>query len=105
MSVRASVNGILASSEVDPVLVQLIDELADRLQAGESVDWDAVAREHPERAEQARKMLPVIAAMAELVSVTGRGRSRSLPLEYAPNDPTCRSLRAKAQKLIGTQSP
>ena len=25
--------------------------------------------------------------------------------KYAPNDPTCRTLRAKAQKLIGTQSP
>src|SRR5215470_19975118 len=31
---------ILASAEGDPVLVQLIDELADRLQAGEPVDWE-----------------------------------------------------------------
>ena len=94
---RESVNRILASSEVDPGSVELIDELADRLQAGESVDWDAVAREHPERASKVRKMMPVMADMAELGSVTGRGRSRSVPLEYAPNDPTCRSLRAKCR--------
>ena len=85
MAVRESVNGILASSEVDPILVQLIDELADRLQAGESVDWASVAREHPQRVETVRKMLPVIAAMAELGSVTGRGRLRSLPLEFGPD--------------------
>ena len=42
-----STNGILASSEVDPILVQLIDELADRLQAGEPVDWDSVAASIP----------------------------------------------------------
>ena len=75
-------NGILASGEADPILVQLIDELADRLQAGESVDWDSVAREHPEHVERARQMLPAIAAMAELGSVTGRGLSQSLPPQF-----------------------
>ena len=75
-------NGILASGEADPILVQLIDELADRLQAGESVDWDSVAREHPERVERARQMLPAIAAMAELGSVTGRGLSQPLPPQF-----------------------
>ena len=62
----------MLSGDADPILVQLIDELADRLQAGESVDWDSVAREHPDRVEQARKLLPAIAAIAELGSVTGR---------------------------------
>jgi hypothetical protein len=93
--VRESTTGNPAPSEVDPILVQLIDDLADRFQAGESVDWNSVEREHPQRAEQARKMLTVIAAIAELGSVTGRSLSRSLPLEFG----------AKAQKLIGAQAP
>jgi eukaryotic-like serine/threonine-protein kinase len=78
-------SGTLASSAVDPILVQLIDELADRLQAGEPVDWDSVALEHPDRVEQVRKMLPAIAAIAELGSVTGRGLSRSFSREFGPD--------------------
>ena len=65
-------------------MVQLVDELADRLQAGEPVDWEAVAREHPEHVEQARRMFPAIEAMAELGSVTGRGPSSSIPLDSGP---------------------
>ncbi len=77
-----STNGILASSAVDPILVELIDELADRLQAGEPVDWESVAREHPDRVERVRKLLPAIAAIADLGSASGRGPARSLPLEF-----------------------
>ena len=65
-------NGSAASAGTDPDLVQLIDELADRYQTGEPVDWDAVAREHPDRLERVKALWPAIAAMAELGSVTGR---------------------------------
>ena len=74
---RESCDDILAPSEADHVLVQLVDELADRLQAGESVDWEDVGRRHPGRAEQVRRMLPAIAAMAEFGGVTGPSRARS----------------------------
>jgi eukaryotic-like serine/threonine-protein kinase len=65
-------NGSAASAGTDPDLIQLIDELADRYQTGEPVDWDAVAREHPGKVDRARALWPAIAAMAELGSVTGR---------------------------------
>ena len=64
-------NGSAVSGGTDPDLVQLIDELADRHQAGEPVDWDVVAREHPDRVDRVRALWPAIAAMAELGSVTG----------------------------------
>ena len=81
MNERAS--EIPTSGEADPILVQLVDELADRLQAGESVDWEAVGREHPERVERVRRMLPAIAAMAEMGSVTGRGLSQPHTVDVA----------------------
>lgn len=43
-----------------------VAELADRLQAGEDVDLDAYAREHPDRAEALRALLPVIRMVADL---------------------------------------
>ena len=70
-------NGSATSAGVDPDLAQLIDELADRYQCGEPVDWDAVAREHPERVDRVRALLPAIVAMAELGSVTGRHSPRA----------------------------
>jgi eukaryotic-like serine/threonine-protein kinase len=69
-------NGSAASAGTDPDLVELIDELADRYQAGEPVDWDAIARDHPGRVDRIRVLWPAIAAMAELGSVTGRHSSR-----------------------------
>ena len=84
-------NDLLASGAADPALVNLIDELADRLQAGEAVDWNAVAREHPERVEQVRKLLPAIAAIAELGSASGRSLSRSHSVE-AGSAPTLGEL-------------
>src|SRR5262245_16078643 len=84
-------NDLLASAAADPALVNLIDELADRLQAGEAVDWNAVALEHPERVEQVRKLLPAIEAIAELGSATGRSVAR-LHLGRADSGPTLREL-------------
>jgi WD40 repeat protein/serine/threonine protein kinase len=80
--VKDRANGITSSGDEDPALVQLVDDMADRLQAGEPVDWEAVAREHPEHVERVRRMFPAIEAMADFGSVTGRGPSQSPPLEF-----------------------
>jgi WD40 repeat protein/serine/threonine protein kinase len=76
---------LLASGAADSALVNLIDELANRLQTGEAVDWNAVAREHPERFEQVRKLLPAMEAIAELGSSTGRSVSRLHPSRVEPD--------------------
>lgn len=53
----------------DPILARWAAEVADRLQAGEPSDLTAYTREHPERAEQLRRLLPAIAMMAKLGAV------------------------------------
>jgi serine/threonine protein kinase len=50
----------------DPLLVQWAAELAERIQAGEEVDLEALASQHPERAARLRRLLPTIRLMANL---------------------------------------
>jgi serine/threonine protein kinase/predicted Zn-dependent protease len=54
------------ASPLDSALGRLIDELTARLQAGEAVDAEAVAREHPEYAAELCGLLPALAALADL---------------------------------------
>jgi serine/threonine protein kinase len=56
-------------------LAELIDGLAARLQAGEAVDVEAVAREHPAHAGQLRELLPALGALDELSRSGEAGRS------------------------------
>jgi serine/threonine protein kinase/Flp pilus assembly protein TadD len=47
-------------------LADLFEELTDKLQAGEPIDLDCYAREHPEYAEQLRQFAPAIEWMVDL---------------------------------------
>jgi eukaryotic-like serine/threonine-protein kinase len=53
-------------SDVDPVLAELVEEFTGRLQAGEALDAEGFAREHPDRADQLRRLLPALQALADL---------------------------------------
>jgi serine/threonine protein kinase len=55
-----------ASGGPSSELAELIDGLAARLQAGEVVDVEAVAREHPGHAEELRRLLPALGVLDEL---------------------------------------
>jgi eukaryotic-like serine/threonine-protein kinase len=58
----------------DPVLADLVADLANRVAAGETVDLEVYAGRHPDRAEQLRLFWPAIRMMAELGgSATGAG--------------------------------
>jgi hypothetical protein len=50
----------------DPVLTELVEDLANLLQAGEPVDLEGFLREHPDHAEELRRLLPAVQLMAEL---------------------------------------
>ena len=64
----------------DPVLAKLVDEITDRLQAGEAVDLEEYAGRHPERAEELRRLLPAL----EMLAAAGSGRDGLLgPLTVA----------------------
>jgi serine/threonine protein kinase len=57
---------LLPSAAADPVLDDLLEEFAQQLEAGEAVDPAAFAAAHPERADELRRMLPVIQVLAGL---------------------------------------
>ena len=67
--------------EDDSHLVEWAAELAVRIRSGESVDWEALVREHPERAEAIRRMRPAFGLMARMGSSVHR--------EAAGRDPVC----------------
>jgi WD40 repeat protein len=55
---------------VDPAFADLVDRLTARLQAGEVLDPEACAREYPAHAEQLRRLLPALQALAEVGPVS-----------------------------------
>ncbi len=55
------------------VLAELFDELMARVQAGEVIDWDELARRHPNHVEEMRRLLPAAAALGQLSHSSGTG--------------------------------
>jgi tetratricopeptide (TPR) repeat protein/serine/threonine protein kinase len=74
-----------AAPPADPAFDLLIDGLLARLQAGEAVDWSAVAREHPGHAERLRSMVPALAAIGDL-SGASHPAARALAADAAADD-------------------
>src|SRR5262245_62065030 len=64
---------VLRDSGLDPAVAELLEQLADRVQAGETIDPDELARAHPQHAEQLRRLLPAVQVLAlmERSAVTG----------------------------------
>jgi hypothetical protein len=48
------------------VLADLIDRLTAKMQAGEAIDWEQVARQHPEHAGELLQFKPALGALGEL---------------------------------------
>jgi serine/threonine protein kinase/Flp pilus assembly protein TadD len=61
------------ASSSDAVLVELFEEIATQLQAGNAVDLEAYVQEHPEQAEELRRLLPTIHVLAELGRSAAKG--------------------------------
>src|SRR5262249_37718588 len=55
----------MASEGCDSVLDDLIESLTARLQAGEPVDIDEVAKRYPEYSERLRRLLPALMMMKD----------------------------------------
>jgi serine/threonine protein kinase len=53
-------------SSADPAFDLLVDGLIARLQAGEALDWPALAREHPEYAGRLRSLAVALEALGDL---------------------------------------
>ena len=50
----------------DLVLAELVDQITERMQVGEPVDVDSLAREHPELADRLRELLPTLQLLYHL---------------------------------------
>ena len=50
----------------DSSLVDLVDEVIRRIQAGEAIDPEALAGDDPQRAKQIRQLLPTLEKLADL---------------------------------------
>jgi WD40 repeat protein len=55
-----------SAADDDTLMAELLEELAARLQAGEPIDVEACARQHPAIADRLRWLLPVAQALANL---------------------------------------
>jgi serine/threonine-protein kinase len=69
-------------NSTEAAFVLLFEALAERIQRGECVDLEAVAREHPEYAERLRRLLPAVQLVAALGSRASEGQ-----LSFPPRDP------------------
>jgi len=59
-------NRLAPLNVADPALDAMIEDVANRLQAGDKVDLEAIARRDPDRAELLRQLLPSIRMMADI---------------------------------------
>src|SRR5262245_14833697 len=55
-----------ATINLDPALAELVDAFTRQVQSGKPITVDAFARAHPEHAEQLRRLLPAVQALADL---------------------------------------
>ncbi len=60
-----SVHDSVVTNGSSAILDDVIEEVANRLQAGEAVDGATILARYPEHAESLRRLLPAIAVMAE----------------------------------------
>jgi len=70
----------------DQELAELVDRLTEQLAAGEAIDMDAIAIEHPQYADRLRALLPALKTLVdiggrEIPLPLGEGGSRSEPGE------------------------
>ena len=72
---------------------ELVEQISDRLQAGDQVDLAEIQREHPEAAEQIGQLLPAVELLAEL----GLAASRR---ESAPRHPHSGNPLPKASSTL-----
>jgi tetratricopeptide (TPR) repeat protein len=86
-----SLRSVSRDSGVDSALMHLLDEIGDRVQAGDSVDVEAYAQAHPEYADRLRQLLPAVRMMADLGRSAASGEA-SVPPAVTDAEPVAATL-------------
>jgi WD40 repeat protein/serine/threonine protein kinase len=68
-------------SGIDPVLADLTEEFARLLQAGEPITIEGFVSLHPEKAEELRRLLPTLVALANLSGAPSKDNADFPPIE------------------------
>src|SRR5438874_867393 len=63
---NASASNVAANGQDTSALTDLVEDIVNRLQDGDTVNVEAYIREHPEHAEGLRRLLPAMEVLAEL---------------------------------------
>ena len=73
--------GTANTSVSDSELAQLIGELTNRLQAGESIDLDSYVLANPAYADQLRKLFPAMCLLTDLSQIVPQAPAGSRPVQ------------------------
>ncbi len=68
----------------ESVLDDVLEDVANRLQAGEPVDYEAILATYPEHAESLLRLLPAVEVMAEFGVSASRLAARGVPTRVGP---------------------
>jgi hypothetical protein len=78
---------VLAGNDPDPILLELTDQITERLQAGEPVDAADYVEHYPQWAGAIGKLLPTMNELVDYGRAVDRGRRRGKH-QVNPNDAT-----------------
>src|SRR5262249_738480 len=81
-----SASNAVAAHSGDQALGVLVDELTVKLQAGQPLDREAYIREHPQHAEQLRRLLPALDMLADLGRSADVATGNGMPVVGPPEE-------------------
>ena len=67
--------------DLDPLLADLMETVTAQLEAGETIDVEALVREHPERAEDIQHLIQAVRGLAVIGRTVGTDGAAPLPAE------------------------
>ncbi|MFO0844156.1 MAG: serine/threonine-protein kinase [Gemmataceae bacterium] len=70
------IRGLSVIGEVEKAVAEVIAEITDRLQAGQSVDVEAYVARYPEAEERIRRLVPALTVMESLKSTPSEGEAQ-----------------------------
>ncbi len=82
----SAVHDSAVTNRSDPILDDVLEEVANRLQAGDPVDCAAILARYPEHAESLARLLPAIEVMAEFGVSASRLAARGVPPGLGPRE-------------------
>ncbi len=88
-----------SKTDTDLLLADLFEQVTGKLQAGEALDVEAYAADHPQCAQQLRELLPTLEFLVDLSSIPSRAGSSAHGLSAASSPAPARGILGDFQIL------